>query len=62
MKERITYILREVGAGFDPSRLGVEKSSVTVPGIDAVKELQATISVSELPSEVFRLNLSSKSR
>jgi hypothetical protein len=52
MKERVTYIIRNTDAGFDPSRLEIKDFTFTVSGIDAAKEHQITLNAAELPQEV----------
>jgi hypothetical protein len=62
MRERITYILRDQQSGLDPSDLTVTDSSITLPGIDAAKEHQITLSFSELPQEVILVKAFKTSR
>lgn len=52
MRERVTYILRDPQAGFNPSKLEVTESSFSVLGVNAAKEVAATFSVGDLPQEV----------
>jgi hypothetical protein len=52
MRERITYILRNPQADFNPSQLKATKTSFEVPGLDAAKEHQVTLSSKDLPQEV----------
>jgi len=52
MKERVTYIIRNPDASFDPSKLEIEDSTFAVSEIDAAKEHQITLSAAELPQEV----------
>lgn len=52
MRERITYILRDAQAGFNPANLEVTDSSFGVSRVDAAKEVSITFSVGDLPQEV----------
>lgn len=55
MRERITYILRDASAGFDPRTLEVSETSFALSEVNAAKELSITFSVGDLPQEVCRL-------
>jgi hypothetical protein len=52
MRERITYILRDPKADFDPSQLKATATEFEVPGLDAGKEHQITFDAKALPAEV----------
>jgi hypothetical protein len=54
MRERITYILRDPEAGFNPSNLEVTGSSFGVSGVNAAKEVSITFGVGDLPQEVMK--------
>jgi hypothetical protein len=54
MKERITYIVRDpINNEFDPSTLAISESSLSfTKGVDAAKEWQVTVGLSELGERV----------
>jgi hypothetical protein len=56
MRERVTYILTGAGAAdFHASSLEITKSSLAVPGLDAVKEHRLTLSPAEIPAALARV-------
>jgi hypothetical protein len=56
MRERVTYILTEPGAGdFDPSSLEITPSTLAVPGLAAVKEHRLALSPAEVPAPLSRV-------
>jgi hypothetical protein len=62
MRERITYILRNPQADFNPNQLKATTTSFEVPGIEAAKEHQVTLSAKDLPEEVNQINFRLHSR
>jgi hypothetical protein len=52
MRERVTYILRNPTADFDPSQLKATDAEFEIPGLDAAKEHQLTFDAKALPAEV----------
>jgi hypothetical protein len=55
MRERVTYIVRKGRSEFDPKRIEVGKTSIAVSEIDAMKEHQITLPVSEIPADIWRV-------
>ncbi|KAL9093282.1 MAG: hypothetical protein Q9165_004023 [Trypethelium subeluteriae] len=53
MKQRITYLLEENDAELGPDQIGVEYSSLSVHGLQGVKEHRITLGLDELPQEKF---------
>lgn len=51
MKQRLTYLLRDVSE-FNPDQIDVSANSIRVNGLEGAKEQHLTIGLSELPYEV----------
>ncbi|GAB7347821.1 hypothetical protein MBLNU459_g5358t1 [Dothideomycetes sp. NU459] len=55
MKQRITYVVRDLQEGVDPATLAVSKDSLKIPGLDAAKEWRITVGAKELPKEIWEV-------
>jgi hypothetical protein len=55
MRERVTYILKDLTEPFDPKVLDVTDNSFGVPGLNAIKEDHITFGSDELSPKLLRV-------